>query len=136
MLLELPSRFTQPADLIIDALLGYQYTLRELPSDHVRSSVCDLIGWANDHKTPVLSLDVPSGIDGTTGQPDEQDTYITPRWTLCMGAPKTGLTGSAMSGEVFLADVGLPRTLWKRVGVPGWTVPPWGADFVIGLQYA
>ncbi|KAI9599352.1 YjeF N-terminal domain-containing protein [Syncephalis fuscata] len=124
MTTELPSRFTQPVDLIIDALLGYQYTYANyLMNMHAPRS-------------PVLSLDMPSGIDGTTGLPGDQDTFITPRWTLCMGAPKTGLTGLGMSGEVFLADLGLPRILWKRVGVPGWTVPPWGADFVIGLQYA
>jgi hypothetical protein len=58
-----------------------------------------------------------------------------PRWTLCLGAPKTGLRARALSGELFLADIGLPRLLWKRVGVPGWTVPPWGADYVIGLEY-
>jgi NAD(P)H-hydrate repair Nnr-like enzyme with NAD(P)H-hydrate epimerase domain len=66
--LDLPSKFTEPVDLIVDALLGYQYTLRELPNEHTRNMVCDLIDWANENRAPVLSLDLPSGIDGSTGK--------------------------------------------------------------------
>lgn len=47
------------ADLVIDAVVGY--SLRGAP--HGRAT--DLIRWAMTQPSPVLSLDVPSGLDAT-----------------------------------------------------------------------
>ena len=48
-------------DLVIDGLIGY--SLNGQP----RGCARDLIDWANSQPFPVLSLDMPSGMDGTTG---------------------------------------------------------------------
>lgn len=45
------------ADVVIDALIGYSL------SGAPRGAAADLIRAANDHAAPVLSLDVPSGLD-------------------------------------------------------------------------
>lgn len=68
--LDLPQQYTNPVDLIIDALLGYQFTLRDLTDDgeNPRRLVSDLMDWANANKAPVLSLDFPSGVNGATGE--------------------------------------------------------------------
>ncbi|KAG0076722.1 enhancer of mRNA decapping [Podila epicladia] len=107
---ELPQANASPVDLIMDGMLGYQYT------------------------APVLSLDMPSGVNGTTGQGDKTKFCVRPKWTLCLGAPKTGCRSRATTGELFLTDLGIPRTCWKRAGVKGWGMP-WGADFLVGLEY-
>jgi len=47
--------------LVIDGLIGYG--LAGAP----RGALADLILWANGHGAPILALDVPSGLDATTG---------------------------------------------------------------------
>ena len=49
------------ADLVIDALVGYGLT------NSPAGRVAELISWANDQSSPILALDVPSGLDSTTG---------------------------------------------------------------------
>ncbi|OFW15435.1 MAG: NAD(P)H-hydrate epimerase [Acidobacteria bacterium RIFCSPLOWO2_02_FULL_67_21] len=52
---------TERPDLIVDALIGYGLTSAP------RGVAADLITWANGTGAPILSLDVPSGVDATTG---------------------------------------------------------------------
>jgi NAD(P)H-hydrate epimerase len=94
--------------LVLDALIGYG--LRNSP----QGTVAELIRWANNGKASVLSLDVPSGIDATTGSAAGE--YIRPRWTMTLALPKTGLW-SAQTGDVFLADIGIPAGLYRRIGI-------------------
>src|SRR5262249_14683317 len=70
-------------DLIIDALLGYSL------SGAPRGRAAELIEWANATKAPILALDLPSGLDATTG--DAPGAVIAPRWTMTLALPKTGL---------------------------------------------
>lgn len=109
----------QPADLVIDALVGYG--LRASP----KGTVAELIRWANGVKSRILSLDVPSGIEATTGQAPGE--YIRPRWTMTLALPKTGLL-LERTGELFLADIGIPEGVYRRLGLE-YTAPfegrPW-----------
>ncbi|KAG9321993.1 hypothetical protein KVV02_008156 [Mortierella alpina] len=130
---ELPQSWS-PVDLIMDGMLGYQYTVRDIVDAYERETVCDLMDWANDNKAPVLSLDMPSGVHGTTGQGDRTKFCVRPKWTLCLGAPKSGCRSRSTTGELFLTDLGIPRGCWKKAGVKGWGMP-WGADFLVGLEY-
>ncbi|KAI1314691.1 enhancer of mRNA decapping [Mortierella claussenii] len=130
---ELPQT-SSPVDLIMDGMLGYQYTVRDIVDSDERETVCDLMDWANDNKAPVLSLDMPSGVNGTTGQGDKTKFCVRPKWTLCLGAPKAGCRSRSTTGELFLTDLGIPRACWKKAGVKGWGMP-WGADFLVGLEY-
>ncbi|CAB4423279.1 unnamed protein product [Rhizophagus irregularis] len=109
---DLPQQFTNPVDLIVDALLGYQFTLRDIVDEHDKRLICDLMDWANNNKAPVLSLDMPSGVNGNTGSPVNSAHYIHPKWTLCLGAPKV-----------------------DRIGVKGWGMP-WGSEYLVGLEYS
>lgn len=98
----------QPA-LTIDAVVGY--SLQGAP----HGAAADLIEWVTQDSCPVLSLDVPSGIDSTTGEAPGVHVRATTTMTLCL--PKTGLRADAV-GELWLADLGIPRGVLERAGVP------------------
>ena len=62
----------------------------------------------------VVSLDVPSGLDSTTGTAPGECVHATTTMTLAL--PKTGLDADAV-GRLWLADIGIPREVYSRVGV-------------------
>lgn len=100
------------ADLILDGLIGYG--LRGNP----RGFAARLIRLANQPDVPVVSLDIPSGLDGTNGQPG--DPCIHANATLTLALPKTGLRPRAArraAGELFLADIGVPPELYRQLGI-------------------
>lgn len=109
-----PGAVSEPDDLpddvtvVIDGLIGYG--LSAAP----RGVAAALIEWAEASRAPVVSLDVPSGVDATSG--DRPGVAIEPAVTLTLAAPKTGLTGAA-TGELLLADIGIPVAVYRRAGV-------------------
>ncbi|KAI8097646.1 YjeF N-terminal domain-containing protein [Halteromyces radiatus] len=127
---------TRRPDLIIDAMLGSQTKLVDLQDERMAYlSICDMIQWTNNNsRTPVLSIDYPSGVDASTGQHHHPIHYIQPHWTVCLGAPKTGCISTKVTGELYMVDLGYPRLCWKKVGLKSLAIP-WGANFVVGLKY-
>jgi NAD(P)H-hydrate epimerase len=109
-------------DLILDALIGYG--LRGAP----QGRAADLIAWANASGVPVLSLDMPSGVNATTGH--APGVFVRPQWTLLLALPKTGLTRENC-GELYLADLGIPPAAFQRAGLKYQS--PFGALFFIRL---
>ena len=100
------------ADLIIDAIIGYG--LRGAPA----GVAAGLISAANAHVAPVLSLDLPSGVDATSGNVHEPAIRATA--TLTLALPKTGLHAPAaypFVGELYLADIGVPPQLYSSVSL-------------------
>ncbi|MFC2176856.1 NAD(P)H-hydrate epimerase [Actinomycetota bacterium] len=104
-----PADVLGEGDLIIDAIIGY--SLRGAP----RGRALQMIEWANSVNVPVLSLDVPSGIDSTTGAAPGAATVATR--TMTLAAPKHGLC-APQAGDLELADIGIPREVYRRVGRP------------------
>eukprot|EP00124_Ichthyophonus_hoferi_P003930 Ihof_evm1s382 gene=Ihof_evmTU1s382 len=102
-LIESPSALSKtvrdPIDLVIDGL-----NITKLPTD----MEANLIKWATDSTANVLSLDVPSGIDATTGSYYNKNCRMIPKWTITYGLPKTGLQDESMVGALHLADIGIP----------------------------
>ena len=97
------------ADLIVDALIGYSL------SGAPRGPSAGLIRAANAHTAPVLSLDVPSGVDTATGA--VYDPAIMAEATLTLALPKQGLQHDAAKkqvGELYLADISIPPGLYSR----------------------
>jgi NAD(P)H-hydrate epimerase len=97
----------QPA-LVVDALLGYNLT------GEPYGVATDLIGWMADADAPVVSLDVPSGLNATTG--DCPGAHVRAATTMTLALPKTGLHVDEV-GELCLADIGIPRGVLERAGV-------------------
>lgn len=97
------------ADLIIDGLVGY--SLKGSPS----GTVAELIRWANSQNVPVLSLDVPSGLDASTGIAFEP--VIKAAATMTLALPKTGFQKpgvDSLIGELYVADIGVPPELYAN----------------------
>ena len=98
-------------DLLIDALIGYG--LEGNPRDRIATMIKD----ANGSGRAILALDVPSGINATTG--DAYDPCIKASSTLTLALPKTGLLApSALGwvGDLYLADISIPRKVYGSFG--------------------
>ncbi|MBI3971875.1 MAG: NAD(P)H-hydrate epimerase [Chloroflexi bacterium] len=105
------------ADLVLDALVGY--SLRGAP----RGPVAALIRTANASGARILALDVPSGLDGDTGE--ALDPTIRANATLTLALPKTGLlrpAARAWIGDLYLADISVPAAVYRRLGLPVETI--------------
>ena len=98
-----------PPDLVIDAIFGYSL------SGPPRGAGAEFIRWANGCGAPILALDIPSGLDATTGE--AKGDVIRARWTMTLALPKTGLRPD-QTGELFLADIGIPQGVYRRMGLP------------------
>jgi NAD(P)H-hydrate epimerase len=109
-------------DLVVDALIGY--SLAGAP----RGATADLIAWANGSGAPVLALDLPSGLDATSDE--APGAVIRARWTMTLALPKTGLLPER-TGELVLADIGIPAGVYRRMGLPYRT--PFDHRYRVGL---
>ncbi|NLJ25719.1 MAG: NAD(P)H-hydrate dehydratase [Firmicutes bacterium] len=90
-------------DLIIDACLG---TGIKGPPQGIVDQVIKLV---NDLEKPVLAVDVPSGVDATTGE--VLGSCIRAAMTVTLAAPKTGLfayPGAGYVGKLYVANIGIP----------------------------
>ncbi|MBI4546529.1 MAG: NAD(P)H-hydrate epimerase [Ignavibacteriae bacterium] len=110
-------------DIVLDAVLGY--SLNGAP----RGRALDLIRWANVSGIPILSLDIPSGIDATTGETPGE--HVRSRWTMTLALPKTGLLPKS-TGELFLADIGIPVGVYRDLGLP--YTSPFDHRYVVPLK--
>lgn len=98
---------TGDRSVVVDALIGYGL------SGDVREPARNLIEWMNRQQGSVVSLDVPSGMDATTGDP--LGVATDPDRTVTLALPKTGLT--VVTGMLVLADIGIPRTVYDRLNI-------------------
>ncbi|MGH9053270.1 MAG: NAD(P)H-hydrate epimerase [Acidimicrobiia bacterium] len=98
-----------PADLVVDGLIGY--SLRGDPGGRAAA----LIEWANREEGPVLALDIPSGLDATTGRVGSPCIRATA--TLTLALPKVGLASASEVGELYLADISVPPLVFERLGM-------------------
>ena len=101
-------------ELILDALLGYGS--RGSP----REPLAGLIRRANASKLPILAVDIPSGLDATTGEPGEP--CVTARTTVTFGFPKTGFLDARAKGhlgDLYMADISLPKAIYEKYSCPG-----------------
>ena len=91
------------AELVVDALLGTGF------SREVREKEAGIIEKMNSAQVPVLAVDVPSGVDGTTGE--VQGVAVSSDLTVCVHAMKVGCVispGREHAGEVIAVDIGIP----------------------------
>lgn len=100
------------SDLIIDALLGYN--LKGNPKELIAT----LIHLANNTSVPILAVDIPSGLDGDTGEP--HIPTIKANTTITLALPKIGLlTEKAKEyvGELYVADLSVPKNIYNKLGI-------------------
>jgi hydroxyethylthiazole kinase-like uncharacterized protein yjeF len=110
--------FTAPAllsttDLVIDALFGTGL------DSSIAGIYVDLIKTINVCGKPVLSVDIPSGINSDTGE--VMGVAVRADKTVSFGLPKIGMLigeGAEHSGDVIVADISLPRAYLSDPGLP------------------
>jgi hydroxyethylthiazole kinase-like uncharacterized protein yjeF len=100
-------------DVIVDAILGIG--LREAP----REDVARMIGLINAAGKPVVSVDVPSGVNASNGEVPGAAVRATV--TVTFGAAKVGLAiapGRFHAGSVHVASIGLAVAAHEHALVP------------------
>ncbi len=103
-------------DLIVDALLGTG--AKGAPRDAVRTAIETI----QASRRPVLSVDLPSGIDCDTGA--APGLAVRADWTVTFGLPKPfSLQGAGLThaGEVHVASLGFPAELLDEP-TEGWSL--------------
>lgn len=100
------------ADAVVDAVLGYRAS----------GTPAHGVGWLIDHmaraRVPIISLDLPSGVDASSG--DALGAVVNATATLTLALPKSGLfagDGMRHAGRVYLADIGIPGQLYRTLGI-------------------
>jgi NAD(P)H-hydrate epimerase len=96
-------------DLVVDGVIGYSLT------GAPRGTAAQMIRWAGAQAAPVLALDVPSGVDASTGAVFDPVIHATATMTLAL--PKEGLraqSARALVGELYLADISVPPELYAK----------------------
>ena len=96
-------------ELLIDSLLGYN------SKGNPRGPVGSIISKANSANTRILAVDIPSGLDATSGQPN--DPCVMATVTLTLGFPKTGFLDPRSKpyvGQLYVGDVSLPLEIYRR----------------------
>jgi NAD(P)H-hydrate epimerase len=110
------------AGLVIDALVGYSL------HGAVRGRAAHLIQLCNDLGRRTLALDVPSGLDATTGE--ALGDFVRADRVLTLALPKTGL--QAIPGRLYLADIGVPPEVYGRMGLA--YTQPFGEAYWVQLS--
>ncbi len=98
-------------DLVIDGILGYS---QDGPP---RGEAARFAERAAAHAAPILALDLPTGLDATTGEAFEPG--VRPVASLALGLPKCGLLRAPPDrvGELWLADLSIPPGVYARWGL-------------------
>jgi len=98
------------AVLVVDAIFGTGL------SRDVGEPYKIIIEKINASGKPVLSVDVPSGLDATTGE--ILGTCIKATKTVTFTLPKTGFVksdGPKVTGEVIVRDISIPKPLLREI---------------------
>ncbi len=91
-------------DIIIDALFGIGV------KGEIEGIAKDVINFCNKSNTPTVSIDIPSGLNATTGE--RSRATIQAALTVTMALPKQGLLineGPKYSGDVEIVDISIPE---------------------------
>jgi enhancer of mRNA-decapping protein 3 len=134
--------------LIIDALLGLTISFEELRKSD-QATTYELMEWANRNEAFVMAIDIPSGIEPSSGRVNVIDgakLYVQPRYVVALGAPKSGLVKAletmeelgdivtANEWKIYLADIGLGGLVWRKAAKLR-RGPDFDDNWVLELRY-
>ena len=96
--------------VILDGLVGTGF------KGEVQEILANAIRAANQSGLPIFAIDIPSGLDGTTGK--IYGTCIRASTTVTFNCMKKGFLihqGPRYAGKVVVTDIGIPLTLFKEL---------------------
>ena len=142
----------QIAEILTDAKLGYDFfrerstSLNHIASCEllvdaifgtglrgtVRDPIATVINAINSLATPILSVDLPSGLDADMGHP--LGTCVRADRTVTIGLPKRGLLvhpGAEFAGKLEVVDIGFPEQVIDAQGIKvNWTTTAQASQWV------
>ncbi len=98
--------FLVKTDLIVDAIFGTGF------KGSVKGHIAKIVESINASRKPVISVDVPSGVEADTGRVN--GPCVRASTTVTFGLPKVGLLlepGASYSGTLKVVDISLPGPL-------------------------
>ena len=96
--------------LIIDAIFGVGL------NRNIEDPFYTVIDYLNRSKKLIVSVDIPSGLDGTTGK--IFGICVKAKLTVTFSWPKKGFyynEGPKYSGRIKVVDIGIPKPLMKKI---------------------
>ena len=127
----------------IDALFAAHSAFDDLRRNE-QAWCFELIILINRTPCKVLSVDVPSGVDASSGEVtvvEQSPLAILPHTIIALGAPKPYLlpmlehAGVRDDPVMYVADIGISSSVWRRLGHKKSRGIDFGTDWVIGLRY-
>jgi NAD(P)H-hydrate epimerase len=111
----IPEQSSDGTCTVIDAYLGYGFKPR-------RNDISESVYTYLRRESHVVSLDVPSGLDSTSG---ESYSQLRPIATMSTGFLKMGhlLSSHELTGDLFVADIGIPSKVYKSKINLAWNDP-------------
>jgi hydroxyethylthiazole kinase-like uncharacterized protein yjeF len=114
------------SEVLIDALIGYNL------KGPLRSPFDKLVSVINTSGVPIISYDIPTGVDSTSGE--VYPLHVKAYATLTMMLPKMAfknLSARAEAGRIFLADIGVPSFIYDKVAKG--SRPVFSRDFILEI---
>ena len=102
-------------DLIIDGLFGTGL------SRPISTKIFKYIRWINQSNSKVLSIDIPSGLNGDTGE--VSSIAVKANKTITFGYAKLGMIlkkGPEYCGQIIVEDIGFPEISDNELGGINW----------------
>jgi len=95
--------------IVVDALFGTGL------NSELRGTAVAAVSWINSFQGPVLAIDIPSGVDASSGR--ELGCGVNANLTATFAAPKVGHLvhpGCQLSGKLRVIDIGVPPKLLEE----------------------
>jgi hydroxyethylthiazole kinase-like uncharacterized protein yjeF len=114
------------AGLVVDAMFGAGL------SRPLAGAALDMVGALKTRRIPICAIDVPSGVDGSTGA--VLGAAAPAELTVTFFRKKSGhllYPGRGLCGDVVLADIGIPASVLEAIAPKTWENGPdlWLDDY-------
>lgn len=105
-------KYISNCDMIVDGIFGTGI------KGNIPYLISETINFINEKNIPVISVDIPSGIDGETGK--ILGTCFKAYKTVTFSYAKTGLfvhPAVEYTGEIVVADIGIPKNVLDKFDI-------------------
>lgn len=119
---ELLDNVDAPLEFVLDGLQGYDGDVQDM-LETVQQTVRDLTQWLNRLSVAVMSIDIPVGVNSSSGTCEDGNLLLRSRYVVSVGVPLAACLnlykfGHFARGELshFVADCGIPRRAFAARG--------------------